>query len=240
MLIGPVTALAQAGKSPEEAVKAKVQDRLAKSKELAGTSIEVAVEGKTVTISGSVATLAQKEKAAKEAGSAAKGYRLVNNVTVTAPEMSAQELADKVQEAFDKSQDYGIFDYVGAIANSKGEVTLQGWSYYPWRIETFGTIAKSVPGVTKVTNELQAELLNDSDRVLGLTVARLIYHSPRMRDFGHSTGAIHIIVDNSVVKLAGFVGSESEGEATTQLIRSNTAARSVVNALVVKGKENNF
>ncbi len=239
LIILPMAVPAQGAKTPEEAVKAKVEARLAKAKELAGVPIQIAVEGKTVTLSGTVQTLAQKEKAAKEAGSAAKGYQLVDNVAVAVTETSAQDLADKVQAAFDNSSSYGIFDYVGVITNSKGEVTLQGWSYYPWRINEFGTIAKSVPGVTKVTNEIQSELLNDSDRALGLTVARLLYHTPRMRDFGHSTGPYHIIVDNGVVKLTGTVKSEGEGAAIVQTVRSMTGARAVINALVVKGKEEN-
>lgn len=220
----------------DEAVRGRVEQRFMKEGLLVGNDIKVTVENRTVTLSGTVRTLAQVEHARKDAVSEAKGYKVVNSLGVAKTDLSLQQIADSIMEAIEKSPDYYIFDYVGVGVNEAGEATLKGWTYYPWSAEGFVKIAESQPGVTKIKNEITRLMSTDSDTALRFQVARLIYTRPLTSSFARMSGPVHIIVNNSVVTLAGTVGSASDKDSYEQMVRSNTGALNVVNALRVKQK----
>jgi osmotically-inducible protein OsmY len=222
--------------SADAAVKSRIEQRFLKDGLLVGNDIRVAAENQTVTLSGTVRTLAQKEQAEKDARGEAKGYRIADSIALAKSELTPQQIAEAIMDAIDKSPDYGIFDYVGLGVTEQGLVTLKGWSYYPSSAEAFVRIAKNQPGVEKVDNEIRRAMTTDADTALRLQVARLIYVRPKISSFARMTGPIHIIVSNGVVTLGGTVEREADIDGFERLIRSNTAAVNVVNGLQVKRK----
>jgi osmotically-inducible protein OsmY len=245
IILSLLTALALAGgpyiaagqdKDSDAAVKSRVEGKFKEVGLLLGNDIQAAVDNKTVTLSGTVRTLAQKEQAGREARDVAKGYKIVNNIALADAGLSAEEIAGSIMAAIEKSDSYFIFDLVGVAVTGQGVATLKGWTYYPWSATEFIKLAQSQPGVQKVANEIRRILITDADRALRTQVAQLIYTRPKGPGFSRTSGAVHIIVNNGVVTLGGTVDRESDIDGFERLIRSNTGAVTVVNGLQVKRK----
>lgn len=232
---GPLPAAPQ-DKNPDAAVKDRVEGKFKEQGLLLGNDIQVTVENKTVTLSGTARTLLQKEDAGRAARSAAKGYKIVNDIALAAVDLSPQQMAEGVMAAIDRSSSYYIFDYVGVAVTAAGVVTLKGWGSFPWSAPEFVKLAQSQPGVQKVVNEVQRLVIMDADRSLRLQVAVLIYTRPSGAGFTRQTGPVHILVNNSVVTLGGFVDREADIDGFEQLVRSNTGALNVINGLQVRKK----
>jgi osmotically-inducible protein OsmY len=213
------------------AVETRVEARLDKLSAASGGAVQVAVAGKTVTLTGTVRTLADKVQAGEEAAAAARGYEVVNDLELTKTDLTLQQIAESVFTAIEKSPDYGIYDYVGVLVRGEGEAVLKGWVYYPRNATKFLKLAEARPGVTKVTNEIRPELMSVEDKALRLQVARLIYVRPKTSTFPRMTGNIHILVENGVVTLAGTVKNEEEVASYERLVHFNTNAVRIINLL---------
>jgi osmotically-inducible protein OsmY len=235
LAIGPAFARGQ-GQTSDADVKARVEEKFKQSGLLVGNEIAVAVENKTVTLTGTVRTLAQKEEAGQEAMAAAKGYKVANNLSLVNAGLSARQMADGIMAAIDKSASYFVFDLVGVDVTAEGEVTLKGWTSFPWSEKEFVKLAQAQPGVTKVRNEILRPMISDAERILRNQVARLIYIRPTGPNFSRMNGHVHIMVNNGVVTLGGTVDKESDVENYERLVRNNTGALGVVNGLQVRKK----
>lgn len=233
---GMALAAGQANDSTE-AVKNRVVEKFKQSGLLVGNDIQVAVENKTITLTGTVRNLALKEQAGREALSVAKGFKLANNIALAAADVSPQQIADAVMAAVEKSPSYFIFDYVGVSVTGDGAVTLKGWTTYPWSVTDLVKLAQAQPGVQKVKDEVRRILSVDADQALRLAVARLIYTRPKTSSFSRMNGPVHILVNNGVVTLGGTVDREADVDGFERLVRFNTNAVNVVNALQVRKKE---
>jgi len=223
-------------KGPDQDVKAKIEESFKQSGLLLGNDIQVAIANKTVTLTGTVRTLAQREQAGQAAQAAAKGYKITNNLTLASVQLSPREISDGIMAAINQSPSYFVFDVVGVDVTPEGEVTLQGWTSYPWSANDFVKLAMAQPGVSKVNNGIQRPMLMDSDRYLRNRVAQLIYIRPMGINFNRMNGRVHIYVNNGVVTLAGVVEKEADAENYERLVRLNTGALSVVNGLQVRKK----
>ena len=223
-------------KSPDQDVKAKIEESFKQSGLLLGNDIQVAIANKTVTLTGTVRTLAQKEQAGSAAKAAAKGFKIANDLAVAASGASPGELAEALTTAIEKSASYFIFDYVGVDVSAAGEVVLKGWTTYPWSAKEIVKLAQSQPGVKNVKDEIQRIMIMDPDRILRNQVALLIYIRPTGPSFSRMNGPVHIIVINGVVTLGGTVEKNTDAESYERLIRLNTGAISVNNGLRVKSK----
>lgn len=229
-------AIAGQEKNLDSSVKNVVEHKLQKHKILVGSNIQVIVENMTITLTGTVQTLAQKDQAAKDAHSVGEGYQIINNLTLADANLTPQQIAESVMMGIEKSVFYDIFDLVGLEVSAEGVTTLQGWVYVPFHRAEFVKIAQAAPGVTKVVDELKPEVPDDMDRALRIQAARLIYTTPLLQDFAHQPGPIHILVQNGVITLAGTVKSLQESTSIENLIRYDTGALSVVDNLEVKQK----
>ncbi len=234
VLCGSALLAAGQDKDSDAAVQGRIEGKLKQHGLLVGNDIQVSVGDKTVTLSGTVRTLAQKDQAGRDALSAAKGYKIVNGIALADSGRSPEQIGEAIMSAIEKSNSYVIFDLVGPSVSVEGVARLQGWVYYPWHADEFVKIASAQPGVTKVENEIKTVLMTDIDNSLRLRVARLIYNRPTPMGFARMTGSIHIIVFNTVVTLGGTVEKEKDIDAYEQLIRSNLPSVSVVNALEAK------
>ncbi len=224
-------------KDPGQAVQEKVMEKFKQTGLLLGNDIQVAVAEKTVTLTGTVRTLFQKEEAGRQAQGAAKGHKVVNNIALAPSDLSPQQIAEAVMAAIENSPSYFIFDYVGLSVKPGGDVQLKGWTIYPWSATDLVKVAKSQPGVLKVESDIQRILSSDSDQALRLQVARLIYIRPTGPGFSRMNGPVHILVQNNVVTLGGTVEKDSDSDAFERLVRYNTNASNVYNFLRMRKKD---
>jgi hyperosmotically inducible protein len=130
---------------------------------------------------------------------------------------------------------YTIWDNVGLKVH-EGNVELTGVVSQPYKKEDLTRLAKNVPGVASVTNELKVLPLSPFDDELRIRVARAIYGDPILTRYAiQPRGPIHIIVDNGQVTLEGVVGNQMDKQVAG--LRANGAGLSfglVVNNLKVE------
>jgi osmotically-inducible protein OsmY len=220
----------------DAAVKSRIEGKFKEQGLLLGSDIQVTVENKTVTLTGPARNLFHKEEAGRVARASAKGYKIVNTITLPASDLSPQQIAEGIMAAIEKSSSYFIFDYAGVAVTPDGAVTLKGWTSYPWSATEFVKLAETQPGVHKVVNEIQRIVITDIDRALRLQVAQLIYFRPSGPGFTRMNGPVHILVNNSIVTLGGTVDKEADIQGFERLIRFNTGALNVINGLQLKKK----
>ena len=146
-------------------IQAAVLEAFNRSPDVGGKSIDVKVQDKIVTLSGSVDTPTQRN-GAEQAARAVDGVAgVTNNLNVTNPQAAAEppanvpavdqnvELAKRVKfELYDS----GAFETstMTAVA-SDGAVTLSGTVRSRAEQLLAERVAQGVPGVKKVTNELR-------------------------------------------------------------------------------------
>lgn len=236
LLAGGLALAVAQDKNPDAAVQAKIEAKHKQHGLLVGNDVRVAVANQTVTLSGTVRTLAQKEAAEKDAKSAAKKYKIVNDLVLAPTDRSSREIGEAIMSGIEQSRSYAIYDYVGLGVTDKGEVTLKGWVYYPWHAAEFVKIAKSQPGVTSVEDETTILQTTGLDESLRYNIARLFYTRPNILPFSRMTGAIHVAVFNAVVTLGGWVEKESDIAGYEQIIRANFGGLTINNMLRARKK----
>ncbi len=218
------------------AIQKTVEKELQKHGVLAGNAIQVGFENGTITLTGTVQTLAQKTQAGRDAAAAKGHFSVKNDLTLVKSDLTPMQVAEGLAAVLEMSSFYGIFDRCGFRVDPEGVVTLMGWVYLLGRTAEYTKLAEAQPGVTKVVNELRPIMPSEEDNALRLQVARLIYSRPMAASFARQTGPVHILVENGVVTLAGTVSSEGDGSAYISRVRNNTRALAIVNELRVNSK----
>lgn len=145
-------------------IRADILEAFSRSPELGGKSIEVKVDNRMVTLSGSVDTPAQRNGAEQTAGAVDGVSGVTNNLSVSNPEAASEpppsqpaaadtyaDLAKRVKfELFDS----GAFDVSTLnVTADDGTVTLGGTVRNRAEQLLAERIAQSTPGVKKVINE---------------------------------------------------------------------------------------
>jgi osmotically-inducible protein OsmY len=216
------------------AIQKTVEQELQKHGLLAGNAIQVGVGNGAITLTGTVQTLAQKNQAGLDAAAVKGHFSIENDITLVKSDLTPGQIAGGINMALNQGSSYGIFDRCEFLVDSEGVVTLAGWVYLRGHSADYTKIAEAQPGVTKVINQMKPVISSDVDNALRQQVAQLIYHRPMAATFARQTGPIHILVENGVVTLAGFVSSESDIKTYGNLVSNNTGALAIVNELRVK------
>lgn len=129
---------------------------------------------------------------------------------------------------------YTIYDDLG-FQVSNGQVILNGEVTQPVKKSDIERIARSIPGVTSVEDNIKVLPLSDMDNQLRRQVALSIYNYPVFSKYAYGPfPSIHIIVDNGHVTLTGVVDSQSDKDLAT--LRASSAGLSfgpIVNNLQV-------
>ncbi|HEX5733130.1 MAG TPA: BON domain-containing protein [Blastocatellia bacterium] len=162
----PVTQPPEENKPVEDLqIQAAVLEAFNRSPDVGGKSIDVKVQDRIVTLSGSVDTPTQRN-GAEQAARAVDGVAgVTNNLNVTNPQAVAEppvsapavdqnaELAKRVKfELYDS----GAFETATmTVVASDGAVTLSGTVRSRAEQLLAERVAQGVPGVKKVTNELR-------------------------------------------------------------------------------------
>jgi len=127
----------------------------------------------------------------------------------TAPTTDAG-LADAVRHAIVMYPHYDIWDDIGFQVAS-GNVTLTGAVNQPYKKTDIERVVNSLPGVTRVENDIRVLPLSPQDDRLRQIVARAIYGDPNLRRYTvEPLKPIHILVENGHVTLAGVVATEMD------------------------------
>lgn len=230
VISNPLPARAEDKKKSDSTVRIFVEYKLAKDGILTKDNINVSVANRTITLTGSVPTLHDRTEAAKEAHDVCDDYQVVNDLSVTAPQVPDKALAAAVLKRVENHVFYTVFDYL-TVGADHGTVTLHGWVDNPWEVNQYASEAAHVPGVTKVVNRLKLEM---NFGYLRYRVARLIYDDPLFWQYSMELNPpIHVIVNNDKVILEGYVNSMGERGYLASQVRFRTDAIGVVNNLQV-------
>jgi hyperosmotically inducible protein len=130
---------------------------------------------------------------------------------------------------------YSLWDDV-EFQVSNGHVELNGAVTQPVKKSDIEHIVQKVPGVQGVTDNIEVLPLSPNDNLLRRQIAAAIYRDPTLSRYAWGpVPAIHIIVDNGRITLAGVV--DNDGDKNLAGLRAASAGLSfgpIVNNLQVE------
>ena len=193
--------------------------------------LDVTVAGMEVTLTGEVETFWSKSEAIRRALEVDGVETVVSEIEIP-PAESDEKLVEEVVKAMQRYPYYTLFDYLDGRING-GAVTLMGkvTSERDKAGELFERVAK-VPGVQDVQNQIETLTPSSADNNLRRTIARQIFGSTHFQRFSTQRNPpFHIIVENSIVTLVGYVQGEIERREMEQIVRHTQGVLRVVNQL---------
>lgn len=198
---------AAAAQSPEQ-LRQAVEQELRGDRAL--RRLDVSVSGDEVTLRGRVRHFWDKNEALRRAFEARGVGTVVSEIEVPVQE-DQEALVEEVSRAIQRYPHYRVWDYIDGRIDD-GVVTLFG-QVTPERDkagELFERIAK-VRGVQDVRVNLTPLSPSSSDDRLRNAIGRQLARSEHFERFASMTNPpFHIIVNNSVVTLVGYVQSRIE------------------------------
>ena len=202
--VGAASAPAQSPEQVEQAVERELR------RDRALRRLEVSVAGDEVTLTGRVRHFWDKNEALRRTFDVRGVGAVVSEIEVPVQE-DQEELVEDVSRAIQRYPHYRIWDYLdGRIDN--GVVSIFG-RVTPERDkagELFERIAK-VRGVQDVQMNVTPLSPSRSDDRLRAAIGRRLFSSEHFQRFASMTNPpFHIIVNNSVVTLVGYVQSQIE------------------------------
>jgi hyperosmotically inducible protein len=164
----------------------------------------------------------------------ALGVAAASTAGTSAPVNDA-DIAKKLVHEIRMYDRYTIWDNIN-VSVVEGNVELNGQVVQPFKKNDLGRIAKSVPGVASVTNNVVVLPLSPMDDQLRFRVARAVYSDPALNRYAAGAlPSIHVIVDGGKVTLEGVVSTQMDKQIAG--MRASTAGLSfgpVVNNLRVE------
>ena len=131
---------------------------------------------------------------------------------------------------------YSVFDSI-AFTLDGNKVTLTGEVVRPTLKDHAEAAVKSIEGVDTVNNRIEVLPISPADDELRSAIYRAIFEEPALARYAvQAVPAIHIIVKNGNVTLAGSIGSESDKKLATLRAGSIGGVLAVKNNLVVQPK----
>jgi osmotically-inducible protein OsmY len=193
--------------------------------------IAVTVTGGEVTLTGEVETFWSKSEAIRRALEVDGVETVISEIEIP-PAESDQDLAEEVSKAMQRYPYYTLFDHLNGRING-GVVTLTG-RVTPERDkagELFERVAK-IPGVQDVQNQIEPMSPSSGDNRLRQAIARAIFTNTHFIRFSTQRNPpFHIIVENSIVTLIGYVQGEIERREMEQIVAFTPGVLRVVNEL---------
>ena len=199
---------AAAAEQTSDQLQQRVENALRDERAL--RTLEVTVVGDEATLTGRVSTFWDKHRAIERA-LGVNGISSVASEMVIPAEEDEQRLAEEVGRAVRGYPHYRIWDLIDGRVNN-GVVTLFG-RVTPERNkegELFERIAK-IHGVQDVQVNFDVLPTSRSDTRLRRAIARRVFSSEHFERFASMPNPpFHIIIDNSVVTLVGYVQGRIE------------------------------
>ncbi len=190
---------------------AQGQEKLAHAK--VGNEVDLKVDNAAATLSGTVDSIAVKERASKEILKVPGIVTVINNLQVANAAGGDDKLLARIAHEIRLYPYYTIFDNIEASSDD-GRVKLTGQVVEPWRKTDIQRIVAMVPGVKEVENGLEVLPLSPFDQQLRWRIAMAIYRDPILSRYAiQALPPIHIIVKNGNVTLVGYVHDDVEKSA---------------------------
>jgi len=135
------------------------------------------------------------------------GMAIAGTAPQAALPQSDAAVANEVRHEIVTYPHFTIFDNV-ELRVSQGNVELIGAVTEPYKKSDLEKTVQRLPGVARVTNQLEVLPLSNFDNRLRFQIARAIYRDPSLSTLGfQALPPIHIIVDNGHVTLEGVVNN---------------------------------
>jgi hyperosmotically inducible protein len=133
---------------------------------------------------------------------------------------------------------YGVFDWLEFEVRPDNAVVLRGQVVRPSTKSDAEARVRSIPGVSRVINEIEVLPLSPDDERLRVALYRAIYNwdSPLFRYATQSVPPIHIIVKNGRAVLKGVVASKADSDMAYLAARGVPGLFDVKNELRVEGE----
>lgn len=228
-----------AGGGYDRAIAADVNRRLQNDAKL--RDVRATVDDGVVTLTGSVARYADKEKAEKRAAKVRNVSQVRNQIAVRSENLSDVELAQRLGRklAYDP---YGYFGPYGSgtmfnhltLAVRSGFVTLGGEVRNESSRDYAESVAKNERGVRGVENRIRVLPVSFHDDDIRARAARAIYGDPVLSRYAQDPAApIRIVVERGHITLYGVVSNRMESQVAEIRAREVPGAFSVENRLIV-------
>ena len=214
--------------SPEQ-IRQAVERELRGEREL--RELEVTVDGNEVTLAGRLRTFWEKSEAIRRTFEV-DGVETVASEIVVPIEEDQERLVEEVVKAIQRYPHYRIWDYIdGNIDN--GAVTIFG-AVTPERDkvqEIFERIAK-IRGVQDVQMNVTTLSPSSGDRRIRASIARQISASHHFERYAvMKNPPFHIIVNNGVATLVGYVQGDIERMEMQRIVAQTQGVLRVDNQL---------
>jgi osmotically-inducible protein OsmY len=193
-------------------------------------NIIVAVHDRTVTVSGTVSSLWERDEAVEQARNVDDVVGVVNALTIRRAE-SDETLAEAIAAKLRRYVFFSVFDDVN-VEVSDGVATLTGFVTMPYKSQAMAKLASRVAGVQGVADKIEILPVSGSDDAIRYAIAVRIYNDPLFWNYAIQVNPpIHVIVRYGRVTLTGVVFSEVERRKAEVIARSGFGALSVENQL---------
>ncbi|MBV8115656.1 MAG: BON domain-containing protein [Silvibacterium sp.] len=226
LLIGGSAALsthsiAVAQASEDNNLRAEIMNKALNKSQL--KNVQVSVTNGIAHLTGTVDTFYWKQEADKRVHRT-KGVKGVDNeIEVAGPEISDQQLQDKLVKAIAYDRvGYGTTPFNAISVNvQNGAVTLGGTAYGPVDADSAVAVAENMKGVKDVINNISVDPVSPMDDRIRRAVYRAVYGFPSMNKYAIDPAQpIRISVQNGNVTLYGVVINQGDKDAAG--IRANT------------------
>ena len=210
-------------------IEREVRDTLRREGDL--RRIEISVHASEVTLSGRVPTFWAKDQAIKRTLAVDGVETVVSDLEIPVVE-DDNDVAQDVARAIQRYPHYTIWDHIDGRIN-KGVVFLSG-RVTPDRDKAndiFERVAK-IKGVQDLQSEIRTLSPSRGDRELRQAIGYRVFSSEHFERFASMPNPpFHIIVDNSVVTLVGWVQSEIELHEIRRIVGQTQGILRVENQL---------
>lgn len=209
LLLFLVPAAVRADVAPTNAeMTAGVQSRLYRAGIFKHGKVNVQVRNGVATLTGTVDSYGQKLRADRAARHQHGVIGVVDNIQVSAEDVSPQQIVKKARHAVLMYPFYSIFDHI-TLTMEGNRLAVAGQVTQPFKKSDLGNILADIRGVAYVKNDIQVLPLSAFDDHIREEVAERIYGDPMFSNYGNQANPpIHIIVDNGDVTLYGVVNSK--------------------------------
>lgn len=229
----PSTGLSADARISDGVVKTLVEREITR-KGITLETVMVNVEDRVVSLTGTAASLSEREKLGR-AAAGAYGVSRVDNLVEVRNNRSDEELAGAVRRVILTNPYYDIFDWIeGNVTN--GVLTLTGAVREPVRKAEIERAARQIAGIREISNSVEVLPTSFHDDRLRAAAARMIYGNSTIGRYGiQSNPPIHIIVSGGRVTLRGLVANTLERQVAEASL-SGLMAFGIQNLLEVESK----
>ncbi|MDP9267878.1 MAG: BON domain-containing protein [Acidobacteriota bacterium] len=249
LLLLAIPAAAKSGNTSDGPLQQKVQQELGKKKQW--SNVHATVADGVVTLTGTVKTYADKQRAEHKAEHTDGVRAVVNQIVVDAGSASDEQLfqtiADKLRyDRVDQGLIMGVNRNVTAgntfnnfnIDVKNGVVTISGNARTDTDAASAVALVENTPGVKDVIDNIEIAPASIMDDQLRIRVARALYGDPVLSKYAMDPQRpIRIIVENGHVTLDGMVLNEMDKNVAGIRANGVSGAFSVKNNLMVANQQ---